>query len=250
MECYGCSITQKTQAELENNWIKKLTQVNSRLAEADTLQQYLALLQNEAQWNSLSFCLRRYVYEHITGRGRNQQPVAYSVRLGKKIYHFSPVVPGSSLSPQERDDYADLLYKLTVSNHCFAVTRAGQLDPKRGLLSKKHYQLYLDNQGIGRSSLFSLSMCLRFDTQDMNDFMNAVGESPVYNFRSAVECIYYFCHSVPQFRTIAVVRELLAAYLKGSAQDTRPQRDQAGGTRKLQYGIDQLVQRNTPMTTP
>lgn len=241
MNQYGSSITRKTQAELENKWRKKLAQVNSRLAETETIKEYAAVLQNEAEWNSLSFCLRRYLYEHGTGRGREEEPVPFTMSAGGKTYSFHAVTPAAELTGQEKEAYADLLYRITVENECFSMNKEGVVNPKAGAISKKLYLTYLENKAISRKLLFVMSMALGFDSADMDDFMNAVGESPVYNFRNVLECIYYFCHNNEAYHTMTAVRGILREYGEALKRRSLPDERPALQTRLLRRGIDDIT---------
>ena len=233
----GVSITGKTQQELEDKWFRQLNRVNSALNQTETVQEYLAVLNDQAAWNGLSFCLRRYLYERVTGRDREDPPVPYTVTLGEHTYSFGPVLPGVQPDEEELERYADLFYRMTVANGCLAVDKQGNVKPKLGAITKKTYLNYLHNKGISRRLLFVLSMALGFDTAAMDDLMNAVGESPVYNFRDAEECIYYFCHNTPACRNMAAFRQLKKRYEETAGE---PAPSAVGSTRLIRRGIDRI----------
>ena len=96
-----CDLTRRITADLERKWMRKLSSVNALLDDTKELQEYLRVLQNESKWSSLSFSLRRYVYLHFTGKGEEEIPCAYTVKLGGKTYSFSPVSPTEDISDEE-----------------------------------------------------------------------------------------------------------------------------------------------------
>lgn len=234
------AITRKSQQELEDKWFRQLNRVNSALNQAENVREYLAVLNNQAAWNSLSFCLRRYLYERETGRDREEPSIPYTVTLGQHTYSFSPVVPDRTPDEEELERYADLFYRMTVENGCLAVDKKGNIKPKLGAITKKTYVNYLHNKGISRRLLFVLSMALGFDTAAMDDLMNALGESPVYNFRDVDECIYYFCHNTPACQSMAAFRQLRKMYDEKVSSDIGGQKAGQSNTRLIRRGIDRI----------
>ena len=233
------AITRKTQQELEDKWFRQLNRVNSALNQAENVREYLAVLNNQESWNNLSFCLRRYLYERETGRDREDPAIPYTVQLGERTYEFGPVTPYRTPDEEELERYADLFYRLTVENGCLAVDKQGNEKPKLGAITKKTYLNYLHNKGISRRLLFVLSVALGFDTAAMDDLMNALGESPVYNFRDVDECIYYFCHNTPSCGNMRTFRQLKEMY--GRAAPAAPEMETAGNnTRMIRRGIDRI----------
>lgn len=257
-------ITLMTQAELEDHWFRQLKRVKQMLpqlkeglkttaAYRDALYkiaelqagEYMDVLQNKDAWNGLSFFLRRYLYERFTERNRNDPPASWSVEMGDKTYDFSPVRPGEPIPEDEAEDYADLLYQITLENRCFYVNKQDEVDRSRGLVSKQEYRNYLAHKGISRRGLFVLSMALKFDVDTMSEFMNALGESPVYNFRDAEECIYYFCHRSQTFQSMEAVRRLHRDYEENRATGT-PDFELPDLTCTISQGIDQIIQQDYP----
>lgn len=236
-----CDITRKVTAAMENEWLNKLAATNARLADARTMQAYVDVLQDTGSWNTLSFSLRRYVYLHFTGRAETENPIAYTVKLGGRVYVFSPISPTEEISDQEKRDYADLLYRMTLQNRCFAKNPDGSWNQKAGAIQKQQYLNYLNGRRIYRKNLFPLSIALGFTTEDMEQFMNVLGESPVYNFRSAEECIYYFCHQVPSLCSMETVDELEKRFaeIQRAARPLPPAG--AGMTDVLHDMIDDIV---------
>lgn len=231
-------ITRRTMTTLERQWLRKLAAVNEQLEDARTMKEYMAVLQDARKWNSLSFSLRRYVYRHFVGP--QEKAVPYTVRFGGQEYHFSPVTVNAPISEAEKWAYADLLYRMTLQNRCFAKREDGSPNEKMGAISKQQYLNYLSGKRIYRGTLFTLSMALGFDTAEMERFMSVLGESPVYNFRAAGECIYYFCHSVPALRTMEMVEELERRYGE-MARKTETQPAGMGMTEELHRKIDAII---------
>lgn len=238
------AFTHRTQAQTINAWLTQLSEVNSTLDEAKTIDQYYKKLNDHSTFNSLSFALRRYVYETFTDATREDEPKAYTVTFHDNrddknyTYHFSPIsskIPDSDTDPEqyaELGEYADLLFRITLANGCTAEEKSklntlisgnikkrgrpskGNTDKSKDpAITKQSYLNYLCGHSIERNSLFLLSIALKFTILDMEDFAKLLGEMP-YNFRDPLECIYYFCHRYPQYRNLSVVRELYAEYLE------------------------------------
>lgn len=234
-----CNVTRRIQAGLDKTWEEAA--VCSRLSNAATAEEYLAVLRDSSRWSSLSFCLRRYIYLRFTGRDPEEEPIAYSVVFEGNPYAFSPVSPETELDGAEVDDYADLMYRMTLHNRHFYRDKHGIIDFKKGAISKKQFINYLNGHRISRENLFLLSVVLGFDYEDMTRFMNALGESPVYNFRSARECIYYFCQCIPSLNNLETIEELYGRYLDlHRAADPAPPKG-AGMTAQLGCAIEDIV---------
>lgn len=236
MEYYG-QITKKVRAELHHHFESRLLEVNEDLDRARTLSDartYLEQLRDKSMWNSISFCLRRFVYEHLGPGVRGQTPAPYTVTYLGQTFAFSAVLPGQLPPPaqpqrppeEEVERYGQLLYLITMENGCYAVpknfSRMGKSKGRerlRGAITKEEYMQFLRGQRqISRDKLFLLSLALGFDHKTMEDFMLALGEPP-YNLRSAQEAIYYFCHSSRQFCSMETFLQLRQAY---EAMDDRP----------------------------
>lgn len=237
-----CDITKRIAADMDRWWMNLLASMNGRLEDEKSLDGYLAVLHDYESWNSLSFCLRRYVYLHFTGRRPDAPSRPYTVELDGHPYAFSSVDPKKDVTEQELRDYADLLYRMTIKNRCYAKRADGSWDEKKGAIQKQQYFNYLSGRRIYRKNLFPMSVALGFGVEDMEKFMNVLGESPVYNFRSARECIYYFCHSVPAFRNAAAVDELERAYEEIRTRVGIVPSSPAGMTAQIHSGIDSIVQ--------
>jgi len=257
-------ITLMTQAELEDRWFAQLKRVKQMLpqlkkglknptAYRDALykiaemqsEEYMGVLQNKDAWNGLSFCLRRYLYERFTGRNRNDPPTSWSVEMGDKVYDFSPVRPGEPIPEDEAEDYADLLYRITLENRCFRIEKTGMVDRSEGAITKQEYRNYLAHKGISRGGLFVLSMALKFDVDTMSEFMNALGESPVYNFRDAEECIYYFCHRSTAFHSMEAKNSLLQDYVRLEKKENT-EFEIPDLTSGIPQGIDGILEKDYP----
>lgn len=234
-----CNVTERLRAGMESMWEEAA--VCSRLSEASTVREYLRVLRDSKNWNTLSFSLRRYIYLHFTGRERTEEPVPYTVSFDGQPFVFSPVSPEVEISDQEKQDYAELMYRMTLKNRCFFRNKKGVMDTKKGAISKQQYLNYLNDHRIYRKNLFPLSVALGFDVDTMTQFMSVLGESPVYNFRSAAECIYYFCHCVPSLNCQETVDELADRYraIRLAAAPALPAG--AGMTAQLGCAIDDIV---------
>lgn len=234
-----CNVTDRIRAGMERTWEEAA--VCGYLSNAATIIEYLNVLRDHQKWSSLSFCLRRYIYLRFAGRSSEEEPVGYTVEFDGRVYVFSPVSPDVELSEQEKTEYAELLYRITLSNRCFAKDKRGMVDSKKGAISKQRYLNYLNDHYIYRENLFPLSVALGFDVEEMTRFMNVLGESPVYNFRSWEECIYYFCHSVPELNNWDTVEELTERYraIRRTALRTLP--EGAGMTERLRGDLDDIV---------
>lgn len=115
------------------------------------------------------------------------------------------------------------------------------MDPKKGAISKQQYLNYLNGHRMRRENLFILALSLGFDYEDMTRFMNALGESPVYNFRNAAECIYSFCQRVPSMNDPDTVEELLAEYGRIRRSVPLDEPEGAGMTDQLSCDIGDIV---------
>jgi len=221
--------------------MRKLASVNALLDDTKELQEYLRVLQNESKWSSLSFSLRRYVYLHFTGKEEEETPCAYTVKLGGKTYAFSPVSPTEEISDEELRRYADLLYRMTLANKCYDKKADGSWDTKKGAIQKQQYLNYLSGRRPYRKNLFPLAVALGLDAEEMEHFMNVLGESPACNFRSAEECIWYFCISVPALRNLETVEQLQRYFeeIEEAAEPVSP--IGAGMTAILRDGIDDII---------
>ena len=89
---YQGSVTQKNQSEVGSERIRELSEINSHISETKNREEYLRVINNylakingEENWNNLSLCLRRYIYESFTGKSPKENPSAYSVHLGKNL---------------------------------------------------------------------------------------------------------------------------------------------------------------------
>jgi len=236
-----CDITNRITADLEKKWMKKLSAVNAGLDDAKELRDYMKVLHDQRKWNTLSFSLRRYVYLRFTGRSEEEPSCAYEVALGGKTYRFSPVSPGAEVSKEELRDYAEVLYRTTLQNGCYAKRADGSRDKKKGAIQKQQYLNYLSGHRPYRKNLFHIAVALGFDTQTMEKFMNVLGESPACNFRSAEECISYFCLSVPSLRNPQEIEALEKEYESIRAAAERMEPSGAGMTAVLRGRIDALV---------
>ena len=72
---YQGSVTQKNQSEVGSERIRELSEINSHISETKNREEYLRVINNylakingEENWNNLSLCLRRYIYESFTGK--------------------------------------------------------------------------------------------------------------------------------------------------------------------------------------
>lgn len=235
----NCNITAQIQSGLEQAWQEAA--VSSRLSDAETVAEYLSVLRGSQNWNTLSFCLRRYLYLHFTKRTPDDDPVPYTVSFCGKEYDFSPVSPDVEINETEINKYADLMYRMTLDNHCFYRNKRGVADPKKGAISKQQYINYLNGQRITCQNVFPLSFALGFSLEDMTRIMNVLGESPVYNFRSPIECIYYFCLSFPVRERWQAAEELAAFYVDLRRNAPLSQPEGAGMTAQLGREIDEII---------
>lgn len=237
-------ITGMMAAAIEEKWLRELAAVNESLADAETMAEYMTVLQDSRRWGSLSYSLRRYVYQNWKTAETDE---GYTVKLKDRTYQFSPVEAFGKVSEEDLDDYADLLHRMTLNNRCFAPDKAGRRT-SRAAITKQQYRGYLSGQRILRKNLFTLSFALGFDTEDMEKFMNVVGESPVYNFRSARECIYFFCHSLPELRSQAAADGLEEEYalLADRAEQAEREDPDLRTTEMLHYGLEDIVYNDYP----
>ena len=235
-----CDITNRISLDLERKWMRKLAAVNALLDDTKGLQDYMRVLQNESKWNSLSFSLRRYVYLHFTARGEEEPSCAYQVQFDGKTYNFSPVSPGEDVTEEELRAYADLLYRMTRANKCFDQRPDGSWDEKKGAVQKQQYLNYLSGKRPYRKNLFPLAVALGFTAEEMEHFMNVLGESPACNFRSAEECIYYFCLSVPSLRNTEMVDQLMRRFAQIEETAEEGAAAGAGMTAILRSQIDTI----------
>lgn len=237
-------ITGMMAAAIEEKWLRELAAVNESLADAETMAEYMTVLQDSRRWGSLSYSLRRYVYQNWKTAETDE---GYTVKLKDRTYAFSPVEAFGQVSEEELDDYADLLHHVTLNNRCFAPDKSGRRTG-RAAITKQQYRGYLSGQRILRKNLFTLSFALGFGTEDMEKFMNVVGESPVYNFRSARECIYFFCHSLPELRSQAAADQLEEEYalLADRAEQAEREDQDLRTTEMLHYGLEDIVYNDYP----
>lgn len=74
-----CDMTNAIRSRLESDWLPKLAALNGCLWEAKAVKEYPEVLQNGQNWNTLSFCLRRYIYLRFTKRRSSAAPTPYEV---------------------------------------------------------------------------------------------------------------------------------------------------------------------------
>lgn len=211
-------ITKMIGSELETRWLKELTEVNGRLNRAKTLQEYMDILADSRKWNSLAFNLRRFVYRRFSDVAV-ETASGWQVTFEGKTYRFSPVTAFDDIPEVEKRRYAELLYRLTLKNRAFDRLKDGTHNEKAGVITKQQYLNYLNGKRPYRRQVFILALALGLDGDDMETFMNTLGESPVFNFRDARECIYYFCIALPQFRNQETAERLEAWYAGLGAPD-------------------------------
>ena len=235
----SCNLTDRIQGGLDRMWEEAA--LCGRLEQTASAEEYLAVLRDADRWSSLSFCLRRYIYLRFTGRAPEEEPIPYTVVFAGKTYVFTPVFPEAEIDADEVGEYAELMYRMTLSNGWFHRDKRGNVDPKQGAIAKKQYINYLNGQRISREKLFLLALSLGFDQENMTRFMNALGESPVYNFRSAGECICFFCQNVPGMNNRYTHMELDARYaqIRRSACPAEP--DGAGTTDRMSCELWDIV---------
>ena len=65
----------------------------------------------------------------------------------------------------------------------------------------------------------------------METFAKALGESPVYNFRNADECIFYFCHEKDAFRSMKFVRTFKEMYEESITEEAAAVTGESGETK-------------------
>jgi len=236
-------ITGMIGSSMEARWLKALSDVNGRLAEAETLQEYLDVLGDSRKWNSLAFNLRRFVWRRFADTAV-ETPDGWQVTFEGKTYRFSPVTAFDDIQEDEKKRYAELLYRLTLKNRAFARRKDGTRNEKAGVITKQQYLNYLNGRRLYRWKVFTLALALGLDGDDMENFMNTLGESPVYNFRDARECIYCFCIAVPQFRNQETAERLETWYagLEGTAMsEPAPREEGIHTTAALNWRLDDII---------
>ena len=236
-------ITKMIGSELERRWLKELTEVNGRLDQAETLQEYMDILADSRKWNSLAFNLRRFVYRRFADVAV-ETATGWQVTFEGKTYRFSPVTAFDDIPEVEKRRYAELLYRLTLKNRAFDRLKDGTHNDKAGVITKQQYLNYLNGKRPYRRQVFILALALGLDGDDMETFMNTLGESPVFNFRDARECIYYFCIALPQFRNQETAERLEAWYagLEGTAMsEPAPREEGTHTTEALNWRLDDII---------
>lgn len=233
-----CDTTARIRAGIEQIWEEAA--LYRRLSEAACAEEYLSLLQQGRCRNTLSFCLRRYIYLRFTGRDLREEPIPYTVSFDGQVYVFSPVSPDVDIDEREKRYYAELMHRMTLHHRCFQKNKLGIPEPGKAAISKQQYLDYLNDRRPYRENLFLLSAALDFDTDTMTQFMSMLGESPVYNFRSADECIFYFCHCVPTLNSWETAEELSALW-REIRKTAVPSPGYAGVTAGLNDAIDDIV---------
>ena len=236
-------ITKMIGSELERRWLKELTEVNGRLNRAKTLQEYMDILADSRKWNSLAFNLRRFVYRRFADVAV-ETASGWQVTFEGKTYRFSPVTAFDDIPEVEKRRYAELLYQLTLKNRAFDRLKDGTHNEKAGVITKQQYLNYLNGKRPYRRQVFILALALGLDGDDMETFMNTLGESPVFNFRDARECIYYFCIALPQFRNQEAAERLEAWYagLEGTAMsEPAPREEGFYTTEELNWRLDDII---------
>ena len=143
-------------SSMETKWLKELSEVNGRLAEAETLQEYLDVLGDSRKWNSLAFNLRRFVWRRFADTAV-ETPTGWQVTFEGKTYRFSPVTAFDDIPEVEKRRYAELLYRLTLKNRAFDRLKDGTRNEKAGVISKQQYLNYLSGQRPYRGRYLSLS---------------------------------------------------------------------------------------------
>ncbi len=234
-----CNVTKRIQSGLDKIWEEAT--LSSNLSGSISVNAYLKILQDHRNWNTLSFSLRRYLYLRFTQRSPEEDPIPYTVVFQGCTYVFSPVSPDVEISAQEKQEYAELMYRMTLHNRCFYRSKNGVTDPKKGAISKQQYLNYLNDHRMYRKNLFPLSVALGFDYDSMTQFMSVLGESPVYNFRNAIECIYYFCHCAPSLNNWETTEYLLDRYSEIQKDAVPAPADGAGMTAQLGCDIEDIV---------
>jgi hypothetical protein len=236
-------ITKMIGSELETRWLKELIEVNGRLDQAKTLQEYMDILADSRKWNSLAFNLRRFVYRRFADVAV-ETASGWQVTFEGKTYRFSPVTAFDDIPEVEKRRYAELLYRLTLKNRAFDRLKDGTHNEKTGVITKQQYLNYLNGKRPYRRQVFILALALGLDGDDMETFMNTLGESPVFNFRDARECIYYFCIALPQFRNQETAERLEAWYagLEGTAMsEPAPREEGVHTTETLNWRLDDII---------
>jgi len=234
---------------------------------------YYDVLRTREDLNSIGYSLRRFIYEQSTGRNRGQKMVDFNVPAMDEKYSIDMINPEEPeqifevhiktnalhfkeitfVIPNKTDDleytdfqmevekYATLLYKLTLANGACRINKNGRIE---GIISKQEYKNYLNNKGISREKLFYMSLALKFTPEIMKDFANAVGISPVYNFRCVDDCIFYYCHSVRPVYPYITFMDMKRKYQKmcGNEEEKETCSMHSSMTQIIQMDIDDILQ--------
>lgn len=259
-------LTQRRWEEIEKEYLQQQLKINKRLQEAidkndrEKLKEELKKIQDENKWNNLSLFLRRYVHEHL-------QPQKYTADDGQEKYVVTHkkedyIISDSScdtiISKEEQEVYAKLLFAIARENECFK-QHANMLFRKKDEIKKgeasisygdcismDYFRKFMDParpNNLQRETMLKLSMGLKFSVEDMRKLSDAVGYSPIYNFRDAKECIIYFCHKVKSSNSTKIANEMYKKYLDGIKEKDNKIEMCDIKTKKLGNELDQIIER-------
>lgn len=215
----------------------------------EEIRRYLKKLRDGVSFNGFSYAVRRYLFRRY-GKEDCTAPAAYTVtirdeRQKKRSYSFGPVLAGQMPPPKEITAYADLLFRLTRKQRCYALTPEGTPNPKKPAISKADYEHYLRGEKFpGRRRLFVVSIALGFDVAAMEDFLTALGE-PSYHWKDLDEILFYYLHAHTQGQcTMDDFYRLKNAFVRHAAvysSGTAPLSSLPGETRVIRREINTML---------
>ena len=235
-------MTLQRRQELEEEWINKVMCVNSAVSEANTIDEYLAKLNDVCQWNSFRFWLWRWIYRNCSNEYIEQEDCSkeFTLKGAKKAHVFSAVTVGKTPNETDIEELADYLFEKTKSNRCFRIDhKTGRLT-KDFAISKLFYKNYLGGSLPTREMLFRISIALKLSAKDVGEMFLAAGELP-YQFRNYKECIYYFCNSCREHCNMDTVAELLQQY-EARKKKAKRSGTKEGETQLIHEVIDKVVE--------
>lgn len=220
------SITQLSMNQLETRWSLRIRDEYQGLADAEDI---ITFLKDTDYSASFRYALCRFLRRQY---GKKEKDGTYCLRHGS----LSAVVSSSTNSPEQED----------IESYITLMLELAQERGMKGMLQGKHLRLYLSGkqQQVSRETLFKMAFAFDMDAETVCELLESIDEVP-YNFRSAQECICYFCQYSGDFNTWDDYQELLSEYEKGSIPE-KPADISPGQSLLMQNGIEDILMQDLP----
>lgn len=257
-------VTQQKWEEIENEYLYQQLELNKRLQAAiedgvDSLQEELKQIQNKDSWNNLSLFLRRYIHEKFKpSNKKGVYEIPYKDEKQRdKIYKLSGCNYDIVISEEEQKEYAELLFVIERENECFKhyadMLFRKKNEIKEGIpsrsygpcITKDSFRKWMNpnrQNNLQRDTALKLSLALKFSVNDMYKLSNALGYSPIYNFRDVRESIIYYCHRIESANSIKIANEIYKEYLKNVNDKGAEYIDYELDTKTLRNELDQIIE--------